>query len=130
MNVTLQGIIRTRQLGPVALAVISAPGFQGMFAADLSSVFFNLGEFAETVQYYHQGGPAAQYAGIFEDPSSYGTPGDLPAVMTRPQVQLHQEKLVAAVRKGDQLAIRGTLWNVLDVNQDGVGVTTLFIERA
>jgi len=130
MNIVLQGIIRTRQLGPVAPVSVSAPGFQSMFQQDLAGVFFNAGEFAETVQYFHQGGPAAQYAGIFEDPSSYSTPGDIPAVLTRPQLQLHQDKLVAAVRKGDQVTVRGIPWNVLDTAQDGVGVVTIYLERA
>jgi hypothetical protein len=116
--------------GTGSMVQASAPGFKSMFLADLDNVFFNAGEFAELVQYYHLSGPAQQYSGIFDDPTTYSTPGEIPAIVAKPQVQLNQQKMVAAVRKGDRLTVRGTSWSVLDFSQDGVGVLTLYLERS
>lgn len=104
---------------------------EAVYSSDLSSVFFNLSEFAEAAMIYHSViGAWRSYSVLFDDPKTtmrFG--GNVEVTELRPQVMIADAMLAAAVSKADRVLVRGVTYLVEDVDADGVGVTTLYLKR-
>ena len=98
---------------------------------DMQNVFFANSEFRESCLVYHSLLETwVTYNVMFDDPSTtidFGSDADLSDL--KPQVMISTFELSAKINKDDKVKIRGTQYIVEDVNNDGVGVTTVFLRR-
>lgn len=131
MSVTLHtvGLSRTRGLGVTQVATNTlAPFLQRVLVNDLASVFFNVKQFAEPVQYTHDGFAPVFYNVIFDDPhTSVKLTGDTEFNSMRPQIQIAERALQHTVTKRDRVRVRGKDYFIEDYIGDGVGVFTIYL---
>ena len=107
------------------------PFLLSVMETDLQNVFFNGSDFNESVRIYHATiGTWQTYSIDFDDPSTtidFGADADLSDL--KPQIMIPNYALKAKITKADKIIVRGTQYTVEDVNNDGVGVTTVFMRR-
>ena len=107
------------------------PFLLSVMETDLQNVFFNGGDFNEQARIYHTVLGAWQpYSVDFDDPSTtvdFGADADLSDL--KPQFMIPNYALKAKLSKQDKVVIRGTQYIIEDINNDGVGVTTVFMRR-
>lgn len=96
------------------------------------AVFMDAGEFGEPVTWTAAGGAVFELSGIFTAAHSEisrhvgaGVSGTIP-VLTLPPVSV----LPVVPMAGDFAQVRGRLWRVADIQQDGSGLTRAILERA
>lgn len=107
------------------------PFLLSVMETDLQNVFFSGGDFNESVRIYHTTlGVWQTYSVCFDDPSTtidFGADADVSDL--KPQIMIPNYALKAKLSKQDKITARGTQYLVDDVNNDGVGVTTVFMRR-
>lgn len=107
------------------------PFLLSVMETDLQNVFFNGMEFNESVRVYHTSiGAWETYNVNFDDPSTtvdFGADADVSDL--KPQFMIPNYVLKAKISKSDKFVIRGVQYTTEDINNDGVGVTTVFMKR-
>lgn len=91
-------------------------------------IFFNTNDFATSATYTVQGGSAATIKGIYDNGFSEVDLGGTVAVSsTDPQFTCRTDD-VSSASEGDAIVINSTNYTVRRVEDDGTGVTVLFLE--
>lgn len=107
------------------------PFLLSVMETDLQNVFFNGLDFNETIRIYHTAlGSWQTYSVNFDDPSTtvdFGADADLSDL--KPQFMIPNYVLKAKISKADKYTVRGAQYVTEDINNDGVGVTTVFMRR-
>ena len=100
---------------------------------DLTDVFFNKVEFAEdatTVTYHPASGSPYEVAVIFDREFESVDPNTEQAVIsTQPVARINENDLVAEVKKGDKITVRGQKYLIIKPETDGVGTIFLFLNK-
>lgn len=107
------------------------PFLLSVMETDLQNVFFSGSDFNESARVYHSViGMWHLYNVDFDDPSTtidFGADADVSDL--KPQIMIPNYALKAKISKNDKVTVRGTQYMVEDINNDGVGVTTIFLRR-
>ena len=132
ITVTPDLIIRPNSVGSASTSQQSFnPFLLSVMETDLQNVFFNGSDFNESCRVYHTLlGTWETYNVDFDDPSTtidFGSDADVSDL--KPQVMIPNYALLAKIDKSDYFTIRGTQYTVENINNDGVGVTTVFLRR-
>ena len=91
-------------------------------------IFFNTDDFASSATYTVQGGSAATIKGIYDNGYNEVDLGGTVAVSsTDPQFTCRTDD-VGSASEGDAIVINSTNYTVRRVEDDGTGVTVLFLE--
>lgn len=131
-TVTTTRIIRKGTVGGASVSQQTFnPFLFSVMETDLQNVFFNGSDFNESARVYHATlGAWYSYSVDFDDPSTtidFGADANLSDL--KPQIMIPNYALKAKFSKQDKITVRGTQYLVEDVNNDGVGVTTVFLRR-
>lgn len=107
------------------------PFLLSVMETDLQNVFFAGTDFNESARIYHSAIAMWHlYDVCFDDPSTtidFGADADVSDL--KPQIMIPNYALKAKISKDDKITVRGVQYIVEDVNNDGVGVTTIFMRR-
>jgi hypothetical protein len=132
-DITMTGTARTRGSGTPSAAVRQVSALQSQMWTDLEETFFNTAEFAEyeQISYLHKGsGSTETYDAIYDDPSMNVSPGTTVEVITpKPQVMIPYHTMRQYPDMGDEITVRGIVYKIDEIVNDGVGVITLFLVR-
>lgn len=100
--------------------------------AEDRAAFVNVDEFGTLASYTPSGGPAVDdLAGIFDDPHLAVQLGEATTSDSRPTFTLPSENLPpgAAGDAGDTLTIDATVYDVVDLEPDGTGMTRIILGK-
>ena len=104
--------------------------FNDQLKADLEETFFNPMEFAEPVIYKPASGSEYTINGIFDKAFQSVDPNtEQPVISVQPNILLNENDLQAAVKTTDKIKIRNVLYEIIDVQPDGVGTTRLILHE-
>jgi len=118
------------QTGTPSVALLTLNDFQqAVYKTDLANTFFNAGEFAIEINYYHSSLDTWQaYDVLYDDPqASVNLAGPANFNTTRPQFQIQESALRHRILKEDRCLVKGKYYSVEDFISDGVGVTTVYL---
>ena len=97
-------------------------------AADLSGVFFNTEDFAESAVYTPKTGSAYSINGHFDAAYESVDPGSGASVMsTHPVFKTYAAALATTPGTGDTLTVNSVVYRVKTSQPDGVGVVDLYL---
>lgn len=97
-------------------------------ASDLS-IFFDIGDFADSAKYTPYGKRTKTIDGIFDNATAQLSATDEMAI-TIPQPRFYCRSVdVTGGAEGDKIVIRNTDYTVRVMVDDGTGVSTLFLEK-
>jgi len=117
-------------VGTASVAVTGSSAFHTLlYSSDLSNIFFNTAEFAETIRYFHSTlSKWGTYSAMYDDPHMSFSVGSVATINNvKPQLMLAERELLHRVVKGDYCIVRSLRYYVDDFIKDGVGVTTIFL---
>lgn len=127
----LAGLSVLASVGIISAEVVTRSSFSLSLERDMDAVFFNIGEFAESIPYSHKNGPSVTYSAIFDDPTaSAGLISEVEVLAWRPQLRLKESALRMPPSKGDTCMVRGARYRTIEYNSDGVGTILIYLERA
>tara|TARA_R110001606_G_scaffold40151_3_gene109864 strand:+ start:87 stop:500 length:414 start_codon:yes stop_codon:yes gene_type:complete len=119
------------EIGSITPVVVGRSDFNSQLELDMECTFFNAeGIFTEPVRYEHITGEIDIYMGLLNNPHV-----DFSIVLKnkqsdrRMQLRLQESKILRQPAEGDIATIRGVKYTVNDVQPDGVGTTTLAMQR-
>ena len=100
--------------------------FKDGLDSDLSNVFFNKDEFAEEITYNPFGGSPYTVNAIFDDEfESVDPESDASILSTQPAILIKTADIIGGPNPKDKVTIRGTTYQFITDEQNGVGVTRL-----
>lgn len=128
---TLTGAIEPATAGTLDINLYPVSDFFTQLNTDLDNTFFNNTEWAQQVEYTHDGGTEAQtYNIIYDDPEApRGIGGDADVFMQQPQFMMKRDILRKDIRPGDTVKINGITRRVENYDDNGVGVVTIYLEK-
>lgn len=105
--------------------------FKEMLEEDILDVFLNDLEFAELGEYRHKSGLTYNINAIFNDSYTEVIPGNanVGVMSTEPFVYVKTLQFREEIGPGDKLTIRGLPYKVLREEQDGTGISAIFLQR-
>lgn len=119
------------EIGSITPVVIGRSDFNSQLELDMECTFFNdQGVFTERIMYVHKTGESTVYMGLINNPHS-----DFSIVLKNQQsdrrmnIRFQESKLLRQPSEGDVATVRGVKYRVNDVVPDGVGTTTLELQR-
>lgn len=105
--------------------------FHQCLANDLEAAFFATTDFQEQVIYTHATGENSIYACLINAPFvSVSASSEITNSDNNMQIRMIESKLIRSARKKDVAIIRGVKYVVDDVQPDGVGTITLYMNKA
>lgn len=126
------GSARTRGSGIPTIRTFKRDTFATCLEDDLNSVFFGPDgqEFAESVVYTHTNGNVETYSIIYDDPTrNVGFQSSAELVVEVPQFMMQTTDLKSPIQKKDRVLLRGKDYFIEDYEDNGVGVTTVFLRN-
>lgn len=131
-NVTIIAINRPATTESIFTSQVQFNDFlQNVMVTDLDNVFFNGLDFNEPCMIYHRSlNKWENYNVNFDDPStSVDFGSDVDVTDLKPQIMVNSNALKAELVNGDKAIVRGTKYDLENVNHDGVGVWTAYLTR-
>lgn len=112
------------------LVTFARTDFISQLYDDLDNVFYNTGEFAETITYRFRSGESQQIAAIFdEEHSSIDIATEAPVIISEPLFHAHADKFLFRPDRGDSVVIRNREFNVKEAHPDGTGLMVITLLR-
>lgn len=130
ISVSAPAVTTPSQVTTPSATKIALNAFQQMvYRDDLNDVFFNDEDFAISISYYHSHLELWQIYKVISD--DIGTSVDLlnghDFRTTDPQFQVSSSALKHKILRGDYCLVGGKKYFVRDYEDDGVGVTTIYL---
>jgi hypothetical protein len=128
------GLQISLSIGAPGLVVHVRNSFQDQMLSDLSSVFFNTSEFAQTCVYRHYQIDRSEYKMVnypylLDDPSIDGGLSNLDILVSQPRIQISKHRFGIYPTTRDSVTVDGIVYQVSNIVDDGVGVVTLYLQR-
>lgn len=133
--VDIEGTTGARGQGVPVVSLYVLDKFGASLRKDLDKVFFpeNGQDFTDdhnTVTYTHYTGEVGNYPLIVDNPTTTQNLNAQAEIINRkPQFRMAEHRLLRPMKKGDKVILRGVLYYVDVVENDGVGVVTAYLRR-
>lgn len=123
-------VASSNSFGSFRVSRPSAPGLSSVFETDLEEVFFNVSEFAESVEiHYEREGESDTISAIFDLEYQDVNFDDLSVAGKSPMLMVRSSELKRELEEGDWVRVRGIAYSVIPEQSDGTGVTDINLER-
>lgn len=138
ITLTMPGISRDayKAVGIAHLYFHALSALQVQMRDDMVGVFFHIDEFAITCTYHHYrpvvyGYESATYRGIWDLPSvDMGFTSPVNVTSLGPVLQIPLQTMLHYPTVRDQVTVDGVKFQIRQVDDDGVGVVSLQLQRA
>lgn len=127
----MTGLTRTRGIGSITAFVIARSALELQMVNDLDECFFNNAEFAVNCTYTHYNlGTDETYKVIYDDPTQTVLEGTQTQVIAlKPQIMIAISQMKQQPTMRDVITLNGIQYTIDEIENDGVGVLTLYLLR-